>query len=90
MTKGAARERSTSDAAIVCRSDADFIVGTAALVRTEDRRASMGRAARQHALAQRWESGLAPLFAQYRALAASSRPLRPESIGVVREHHVNS
>jgi glycosyltransferase involved in cell wall biosynthesis len=90
MAKGAARERTTTDAAIVCRSDADFIVGTAALVRTEDRRASMGRAARQHALAQRWESGLAPLFAQYRALAASSRPVRPESIGVVREHRVNS
>ena len=69
MARGAARERVAKGSALVCDSDADFIVDTATLARTEARRIAMARAAREHALDQQWESGLAPLFAAYRSVA---------------------
>jgi glycosyltransferase involved in cell wall biosynthesis len=69
MARGAARERVAPGASIVCRSDADFIVDTAALIRTEARRVAMGQVAREHAVLQQWETGLAPLFATYRGAA---------------------
>ena len=82
MARGAACERVAKAAAVVCRSDADFIVDTAALVRTEARRIAMGRAAREHAMLQQWESGLAPWYAEYRR-AGSSRSVLPKLVDVV-------
>ena len=86
MARGAARERVAKDAAVVCSCDADFIVDTAALVRTEARLIAMRRAAREHAMVQQWESGLAPLYAEYRRAAQSFKSLHPELVNVVREH----
>ena len=77
MERGSARERTANQTAVVCRSQADFIVETAALVRTDARRKTMALAARQHALGQRWEVGLTPVYAEYRATVASSR-VRPD------------
>ena len=55
MERGSARERITDSTAVVCRSHADFIVETAALVRTGERRKAMALAARD----TRWpRSGL--------------------------------
>jgi glycosyltransferase involved in cell wall biosynthesis len=90
MAKGAARERVTPAAAVVCRSEADFIVYTAALIRTETRRIDMARAAREYAMLQQWESGLAPLYAAYRTAVASSTSVRGKLVGVVREQGINS
>ena len=42
MESGSARERVGSSAGVVCRSHADFIVETAAIVRTDARRKAMG------------------------------------------------
>jgi glycosyltransferase involved in cell wall biosynthesis len=77
MARGAASERVARAGSVVCAADADFIVDTASLIRTEDRRRDMGRAAREFALTERWEHGLAPLFADYRTLAAA-RSARPK------------
>ena len=50
----------------------------------------MGHAAREYAVCQQWESGLAPLYAQYRSVAALSSSVRRKLVGVVREHGINS
>lgn len=76
MEDGSARERGTDATSIVCRSQADFIVETAALVRTDGRRTRMGLAAREHALRQLWGVGLTSVYAEYRAAAAASRVRR--------------
>ncbi|RPI50212.1 MAG: glycosyltransferase [Acidobacteria bacterium] len=83
MARGAARERAADAAAVVCRSDVDFIVDTAALIRTDARRSTMGHAAREFAMHQQWESGLAPIFAQYRSAADASGPARRRLEGIV-------
>jgi glycosyltransferase involved in cell wall biosynthesis len=90
MGRGAGRERVADATALVCRSDADFIVHAATLVRTNARRAAMGLAARAHAIDQRWESGLAPLFAEYRIASDTRRSVPRKLVGVVREHRINS
>ena len=69
MERGSARERVSDASAIVCRSQSDFIVNTAALIRTDTRRRAMGHEARQHAMRQQWETGLAPMLAEYRRAA---------------------
>ena len=90
MARGAAPERVGRDAAVICSCDADFIVHTAALVRTDARRVAMGRAARAHAVVQQWDSGLALIYAEYRRVAQSSRSVRPEVVDVIREQGINS
>jgi len=76
MEGGSARERVTDTTGRVCRSHADFIVETAALVRTDARRAAMGLAARKYAKQQDWATGLAAVYAEYRAAAEVSRARR--------------
>lgn len=76
MERGSARERVTASTARVCRSYADFIVETAALVRTDERRAAMGMAARKHAKQQEWAVGLTAVYLEYRSAAAVSRARR--------------
>lgn len=73
MQRGSARERVSDSTAIVCRCPADFIVETAALVRTDVRRKAMGLAAREYATRQEWSAGLTPFYAVYRAAAEMSR-----------------
>lgn len=80
MESGSAPERISAQSGIVCRSLVDLIVETASLVRDAARRTEIGRAAREHALHQRWAAGLAPLYAGYRLAAEMSgarRNLRP-------------
>ena len=72
MENGSARERVGSSAGVVCRSSADFIVETAAIVRTDARRKAMGIAAREYAMRQDWSDGLMAVYAEYRAAAAMS------------------
>jgi glycosyltransferase involved in cell wall biosynthesis len=81
MARGAARERTVAGAGVLCRSDVDLIVDTAALIRTDERRRTMGRAAREFAAIQRWEFGLAPIFAHYRSDAARSAQRRMAASG---------
>jgi glycosyltransferase involved in cell wall biosynthesis len=73
MERGSARERVSLSTSIVCRSQADFIVETAALIRTGERRRAMGFAARDHAARQAWQSGLISVYAEYRAAAEALR-----------------
>lgn len=73
MERGSARERVGERSAIICRAPADFIVETAALVRTDARRRAMRIAAREHALLQEWAPGLTSVYAEYRAAAELSR-----------------
>ncbi len=73
MERGSARERVGGSAAIVCRSQADFIVETAALVRTDARRNAMALASRKHAIRQDWATGLSPVYAEYRSAFEISR-----------------
>ena len=73
MERGSARERVDERSAVICRASADFIVETAALVRTETRRRRMAIAAREHALRQEWAPGLMSIYAEYRAAAEFSR-----------------
>lgn len=76
MDNGSARERAAGSTGVVCRSHADFIVETAALVRTDGRRKAMGKAAREYAVRQEWRAGLTSVYAEYRAAAAASRVRR--------------
>ena len=76
MEGGSARERTSSKTAVVCRSHADFIVATATLVRTDERRKAMAIAAREYAKAQNWTAGLTVAYAEYRAAAEISRVRR--------------
>jgi alpha-1,6-mannosyltransferase len=76
MEHGSARERVSEASAVVCRSHADFIVETAALVRTGARRRAMGLAAREYALGQQWGAGLTAVYAEYRSAAEMSRVRR--------------
>jgi glycosyltransferase involved in cell wall biosynthesis len=76
MVGGSARERVAESTAVVCRSQADFIVETAALVRTEERRKAMALEARKYASAQEWAAGLTSVYAEYRAAAEISRVRR--------------
>jgi glycosyltransferase involved in cell wall biosynthesis len=73
MEGGSARERVTDMTARVCRSHADFIVETAALVRSDARRNAMGGAARRYATQQDWTAGLAAVYAEYRSAAQFAR-----------------
>jgi len=73
MARGSARERVDGRSAILCRAPADFIVETAALVRTDARRRIMGIAARKHALQQVWAPELLSVYTEYRAAAEVSR-----------------
>ena len=52
MERGSACERVSESSAGVCRSQADFVVETAALVRTGLRRSAIGLAAREYAYAR--------------------------------------
>lgn len=72
MENGSARERVSKWSGIVCRSMVDMIVETAALIRTDDRRLAMGRAAREHARLQHGTGGLSAVYAEYRAAATLS------------------
>lgn len=76
MESGSARARVAESTARVCRSHADFIVETAALVRTDARRAAMGVAAREYAKRQDWAAGLTAVYAEYRSAAEVSRARR--------------
>jgi alpha-1,6-mannosyltransferase len=76
MECGSARERVTESTARICRSNADFIVETAALVRTDARRRAMGMAARKYATHQDWSAGLTAVYAEYRCAAEISRVRR--------------
>ena len=76
MERGSARERVTDTTARVCRSHADFMVETAALVRTDARRTTMGLAARKYAKQQDWAAGLTTVYAEYRSAAETSRVRR--------------
>lgn len=76
MERGSASERVTAATARVCRSQADFIVETAALIRTDSRRAGMGLAAREYAKEQDWATGLTAVYAEYRSAAELSRARR--------------
>jgi glycosyltransferase involved in cell wall biosynthesis len=76
MERGSARERIADTSAIVCRGYADFIVETAALVRTDARRRAMSVAAREFAMRQEWAPGLTSIYAEYRAAAEISRVRR--------------
>ena len=76
MARGSAAERVAESTARVCRSHADFIVETAALVRTDARRAAMGLAAREYAKQQEWAEGLTSVYAEYRIAAKVSRARR--------------
>ena len=76
MEGGSARERTSNQTAIACPSHADFIVATAMLARTDERRKVMGIAAREHAKAQKWTAGLTVAYAEYRAAAEASRVRR--------------
>ena len=76
MERGSARERVAESTACVCRSNADFIVETAALVRTDERRTAMGLAAREYAKHQDWMAGLTAVYAEYRSAAEISRVRR--------------
>jgi glycosyltransferase involved in cell wall biosynthesis len=73
MEHGSARERVSKATAMLCRSHAEFIVETAALVRTDARRRTMGAAARDYASNQQWASGLTSVYAEYRSAAETSR-----------------
>ena len=87
MEGGSARERVTDTTARVCRSHADFIVETAALVRTDTRRTAMALAARKYAKQQDWAAGLTAVYAEYRAAAEVSgarRDLEPAFIAQSR------
>jgi glycosyltransferase involved in cell wall biosynthesis len=78
MDRGSGRERVSDASAIACRSESDFIIASAGLVRTATRRRAMAHDARCHAIAQRWEDGLVPLIAEYHRAAAAyvTRSLR--------------
>jgi glycosyltransferase involved in cell wall biosynthesis len=76
MEGGSARERTSNQTAIACLSHADFIVATAMLARTDERRKVMGIAAREYAKAQKWTAGLTVAYAEYRAAAEASRVRR--------------
>lgn len=76
MARGSGQERICGASGVLCRSHVDVIVETAALVRTAARRKGMARAAREYALRQRWDVGLAPLYAGYRMAAAISLELK--------------
>ena len=73
MEDGSAHERVAGSTAIVCRSEADFIVETAALVRTDSRRTAMGLASREYAMRQDWAAGLSAVYAEYRSAAEMLR-----------------
>ena len=73
MTRGSAHERVGDTSAVVCRDDADFIVETAALIRTDLRRGTMGVAAREHALRREWVPELMSIYGEYRTAAEISR-----------------
>jgi glycosyltransferase involved in cell wall biosynthesis len=73
MERGSARERVAGPTAIVCRSQADFIVETAALVRTDARRNAMALASRKYAIRQDWAAGLSSVYAEYRSASEVSR-----------------
>ena len=76
MEGGSARERTSNETAAVCRSHSEFIVATAMLVRTDERRKAMAIAAREYAKAQNWAAGLMVAYAEYRAAAEISRVRR--------------
>ena len=76
MERGSACERVSESSAVVCRSQADFVVETAALVRTGLRRSAIGLAAREYAVRQEWAAGLTSVYAEYRAAAEISRVRR--------------
>ena len=76
METGSACERVSESTAVVCRSQADFVVETAALVRTGLRRSAIGFAAREYAARQEWAAGLTAVYAEYRAAAEISRVRR--------------
>jgi glycosyltransferase involved in cell wall biosynthesis len=76
MERGSACERTSESSALVCRSHADFVVGTATLVRTNERRRAMQAAAREYAGSQEWSMGLTTIYAEYRAVAEISRVRR--------------
>jgi glycosyltransferase involved in cell wall biosynthesis len=76
MAGGSAHERVTESTGCVCRSNADFIVEAASLVRTEERRRAMGLAARVFARHQEWGAGLTAVYAEYRSAAEISRVRR--------------
>jgi phosphatidylinositol alpha 1,6-mannosyltransferase len=82
MERGSGRERVSLSTSIVCRSQADFVVETAALVRTGERRRAMGFAARHFAVTQEWATGLISVYAEYRAAEVSRarRDLEPALI----------
>ena len=73
LDRGSARERVAGPTAVVCRSQADFIVETAALVRTDARRNAMGLASRKYAIRQDWATGLSSVYAEYRSASEISR-----------------
>jgi glycosyltransferase involved in cell wall biosynthesis len=73
LERGSARERVAKSTSIVCRSQADFIVETAALVRTDERRNAMALASRKYAIRQDWAAGLSSVYAEYRSAAETSR-----------------
>ena len=73
MEDGSARERVAGSTAIVCRCEADFIVETAALVRTDARRTAMRMASREYAMRQDWVAGLSSIYAEYRSAAEMLR-----------------
>ena len=80
MEEGSARERVSGLSAVLCRSSVDLIVETASLIRNAARRKAMSAAARENALRQRWSTGLAPVYAEYRStgqLSGVRRDFRP-------------
>jgi glycosyltransferase involved in cell wall biosynthesis len=76
MERGSASEHVGDSSAIVCRGHADFIVETAALIRTDTRRRAMALAAREYALGHEWPAGLTSVYAEYRDAAQVSRRRR--------------
>jgi glycosyltransferase involved in cell wall biosynthesis len=76
MERGSACERASESSARTCGSHADFVVGTATLVRTNERRRAMQTAAREYAASQGWSTGLTTIYAEYRAAAEVSRVRR--------------
>jgi glycosyltransferase involved in cell wall biosynthesis len=87
MERGSAPERISERSGRICRSTVDMIVETAALVRNDERRKAMSRAAREYGLEQEFDRGVAPLFAVYRVAADISgvgRQLRPALVSQSR------
>jgi phosphatidylinositol alpha 1,6-mannosyltransferase len=87
MERGSAPERISERSGCICRSTVDMIVETAALIRNDDRRKAMSRAAREYGRQQESDVAVAPLFAEYRAAANISgvgRELRPAFVSQSR------